>query len=376
MSPLPDRHGLEGAGPLLFCATDAGGARNIAPVAALAGARAIALASEVTAPLFAECGVAASTCGSFGTGEAAAMIEHERPRALVCGTSRYPGAERMLTQAARACGVPSLAVLDEWFGYRMRFADDSGALSFITDLICCPDRAAMEEATEDGLPASRLIATGSPSLSALADKVADFAARPPDAPDCWRNGSAGLRILFLSETHRDDFGDGPDRPGRLGQWLGYTELDVRAALARMLLRSGIRCTMIEKLHPGATSLPAPPTSVPSWHVIGRAPLWPLLWHADLVIGMRSMALLEAALMGHRPLSYQPNLQGPDRCTAARLGLADRARSEGEVYRWLRSPPRRGAIPRPAFADGRAASNVLEAAIKLARQGTPSTAAAS
>ena len=361
---------------LMFCATDAGGARNLAPVAAMAGSCAIVVASETTAPLFAECGIESSTLPIGDAVAAAAVIGRERPAALICGTSRYIGAERRLTMAARASAVPTVAVLDEWFEYRVRFTDEGGNLAYLAELVCCPDEVARREAADEGLPASHLLVTGSPSLSALADRIAGFATNPPPLPEQWRNADAAMRILFLSETHKHDYGSGPDRPGPLGAWLGYTELDVRAALARVLLQRGIRCAVVEKLHPSATESPSPPEPSPAWQVVDKAPLWPLLWHADVVIGMLSMALLEAALMGHRALSFQPNLKGADRCTAARLGLADRARSEDELGRWLRSPPRRGAVQRPAFADSRSAGNVLQAALRLVCNGATTAIAAS
>jgi hypothetical protein len=173
-----------------------------------------------------------------------------------------------------------------------------------------------------------------------------------------------------------DYGRGPDCPGPLGAWLGYTEREVRSALARAIAASGLRRTVVEKLHPSEIDIPAAPDGSLPWHIVARASLWPLLWHADLVVGMKSMALLEAALMGHRPLSFQPNLQGADRCTAARLGLADRAGTEGELAAWLRRPPARGVPLRPPFADSRAAANVLDAILSLAPQAANTPLAAS
>ena len=95
------------------------------------------------------------------------------------------------------------------------------------------------------------------------------------------------------------------------------------------------------------------------------PLPPLLWHADAVVGMRSMALLEAALMGHRPLAFQPNLRGIDTCTASRLGLADRASRVGELAAWLAAPHERGPALRPPFADAGASEKVLNIVLGLA-----------
>jgi len=351
---------------LMLCATDAGGARNVAPIAAVAGANAFVLASLATAPLFAEYGIAARVGDASSAAECGTLIDRLRPRAIVCGTTRYPGPERFLTIGARARSVPTIAVLDEWFGYRTRFFADGDGENCLTDIVCCPDESARHEAMAEGLPADRLRVTGSPSLSALADRISEFTCAPPPMPICWAKSRVGERLLFLSENHVLDYGTGPEQPGGLGPWLGYTERDVRTTLARLLADTATRYQVVEKLHPGADHVPAP--AAPGWHVVFKEPLWSYLWHADIVIGMRSMALLEAALMGHRPLSFQPNLQSADQCTAARAGLADRARCDEEVRAWLRSPPARGAVQRPAFAASGSAARVLEEASQIAGAG--------
>jgi hypothetical protein len=58
-----------------------------------------------------------------------------------------------------------------------------------------------------------------------------------------------------------------------------------------------------------------------------------LWHSAAVIGMRSMALLEAALLGVPAVSYQPGLLGPNLCTAARLGAVPLLSDEASLASW-------------------------------------------
>ena len=344
---------------LLICASDAGGARNLAPVAALAAERGEAvtvLGSTATLPLFAEAGVRAEAAALADIGEAAALLRTLAPRAVLCGTTRYEAAETRLIVAARALGLPSLAVLDEWYGYHGRFVPSGPS-----DRICCPDDLARDDAAAEGLPAERLVVTGSPALAALAGRIAAAAETPPPPPASWEPGRGGPRLLFVSETHAADYGTAPGQDGPLGPFLGYTEHEVRADLASALA-SLPPFRVVEKLHPSTEIHPAPPAGAgPGWRVTAAEPLWPLLRHADLVVGMRSMALLEAAMFGHRPLAYQPGLIGPDRCTAARLGLADTARDLAGLAGWLgrhRQDTRRQPF-RPACADAEAAARVLE-----------------
>jgi hypothetical protein len=344
---------------LIFCATDAGGARNVAPVAARAarlGLAMVVVASETTQPLFAEAGVAATLVADMDN------LFTGHPTALVCGTARPGALETRMLAAAAAHGLRSVAVLDEWYGFRLRFCDAAGQLGVWPTIICCPDAVALAGAVAEGLPADVLVATGSPALAATADRIAAMAAAAPARPECWSDEQRPT-LLFLSETHATDYGDGPGTRGPLGPWLGYCERDVRADLGAATATG--RWSVVEKLHPSDRSQPPPPLPGPEvWQAQARVPLWPLLWHAGGVVGMRSMGLLEAAMMGHRPLSYQPNLLGRDDCTAVRLGLADSARSVDDVAAWLAAgPPPRSAPVRAACADPDAAGRILALALQ-------------
>ncbi len=362
--------GIGGKAPIntmLICATDAGGARNLAPVAALAAERGWAVTtfgSPTTLPLFAEAGVAAEIAPVSDLAGALTLLRHRAPRAVLCGTTRYVSAETHLIAAARTVGLRSVVVLDELYGYRRRFVDADGNLTGLPDRVCCPNAMAMAEAIGEGLPADRLCVTGSPALATLADRIAAFATPPPPLPVAWPAEGGGLRLLFLSETHAADYGDAPGQIGPLGPFLGYTETEVRRDLARALADPSMPpCRVVEKLHPSADEDLGPPAEATGpWRVVARESLWPLLYHAELVVGMRSMALLEAALFGHRPLAYQPGLIGAERCTAARLGLADSGRESADLTGWLSrhwGGAPRGDPLRPPFAAASAASQVLD-----------------
>ncbi len=236
----------------------------------------------------------------------------------------------------------------------MRFFDDRGGEDFLTDLVCCPDELARQGALEEGLPPDRLLVTGSPSLSALADRVKEFARNPPPLPVCWAESRVRARVLFLSENHVVDYGTARDRPGGLGPWLGYTEGDVRAILARLLAAAGTRLSGGRKTASGSRLRPGAAGTGMARGIPGTTMALPLAcrhrhWDAGRWRCSRRLS------MGHRPLSFQPNLQAADQCTAVRLALADRARSEEEVRAWLLRPTRealfaglrsRTVVPRP------------------------------
>ena len=94
--------------------------------------------------------------------------------------------------------------------------------------------------------------------------------------------------------------------------------------------------VLEKLHP-SDERKKPPSTANNihWHVEGGSDdLWPLLLHADIIIGMNTMALLQAAILGKNPISYQPGAFNPNLCTAVRLGLAELHTAKGTLARRL------------------------------------------
>lgn len=347
---------------VLVCATDAGGGANTAPVARLLEAddRRV-FCSAASERYFRDCGVDGATLWTEGH-SVEGELDHWRPDAVLCGTTRYQSPDRDFVQTAATRGVRSVVVLDEWYRYVDRFADARGELRFPT-AIAVPDEIAASEAEAEGLPAGRLVVTGSPALAELCGSLDQFVSTPPPLPEVF-SAEPRPRLLFLSETHAADFGARPGVHGLLGPFLGYTEHSVAHDLAQAIMTLGRACIVVEKLHPSDDE-PRPVRSLAAgqvWHCQGNVPLRPFLWHADVVVGMRSIALLEAALAGKPVLSYQPGLvDNHPPVTSVRLGLVDVASDADGLIAWLDahwSPGASARRSRPSFARPSAAANVL------------------
>lgn len=355
--------------PLLFCATEAGGAQNVARVANASGHVPHCIVSPVTRPIFLSAGIPETALATVGeTGEEIAVTM--RPRGIVCGTCRPDGFERRLIRQARRRGIPSVAVLDEWYDYRLRFADATGALSELPDMVCCQDIRAQAEAEAEGLPSDCLTITGSPYFAFLVDLRQRYRSSPPPRPAAWPTPGDAVTVLFLSETHAADYGAAPGEAGPLGPYLGYTEDSVARDLLAVLESCGRLATLVERRHPSDLRPVPPRGQAVTAHI--RAPagnLWPQIWHADIVVGMRSIALLEARLLGRPTASYQPGAIGPEKCTAVRLGLIERLETEAALADWLSrllatSGPVQDDIADPPFSNRDAATTILARTAEL------------
>lgn len=313
---------------LLFCASDAGGARQLQPVIEEASKQewlCHVLCSTVTEPIFKQSNITTENTHLISITEAEHLLRERTIQVLVTGTTGTIGSERHLTAAARKCGIRSIAVLDEWYNYALRFRDEEGNLGkYLPDAICVQDALSKKLALQEGLPEGILRITGSPDLAELTLRARAFLEQPPPIPTLLATNTSVPSILFLSQPLLRAYGKGPGKSGTHGTFLGYQEETVRKDLAEILHEMDRNVLVLEKLHPSEKSKKPPKKAGRVlWYMErGSDDLWPLLLHANVIIGMNTMALLQAAIFGKHPISYQPGSFNPNLCTAVRLGLAE------------------------------------------------------
>jgi len=359
---------------VLVCATEAGGASNLAPVIhyGCALAEISVYACKGGLPIFESVGISATDCGAINDVEQARkLVDSIGPDVMLLGRSRdVKGAERALIRAGREGNVPTVCVVDEWHNYRLNFVDQNNKLTDLPDIICCPDQVAKREAFQEGVPESHLIDTGSPAMANLWASISTYERVSIPIPRVLENSRNEQVITFLSETiRRDHSGDGSEQD-QLDPYPGYDEYTVRSDLLSCLDELNLQCTVIEKLHPSAESQDYKVPDHPriNWITVDGALSWAILWHSDLIVGMRSVALLQAFMMGLPIVSYQPNMIGQEKCTAVRLGHVVKLKERTELLKWL-SEKRlfrdRKLIKCPSFARPEATQNIFETLRKLA-----------
>ena len=368
---------------ILLCATDAGGAGNIVPLLNVLDRKGFQSILAITKPLNTlfkvnVFGTESISAGSITSEKMAFhILEKIKPFAVICGTTRYIGAERFLTLAAKIFSIRSVVVLDEWFNYHLRFQDENGNLFYLPDIICCQDQQAKKEAEAEGIPSQLLNVTGSPYLSNLTDKAQQFAINEPEIPDFIKSYVNEQIVTFLSETHTSDYGSASGKQGPLGSFIGYTEHSVKNEVITVLKRLNRQIVFIEKLHPGAEGLDFQVSKQGKITLIRikQTDLWKLLYYSDVVLGMRSMALLESCILGRPTVSYQPGLIGPQLCTAVRLGIISCLSQSSKLEDWLRQKMNITIVEKEKLSVKRypfAASDAVERIAKLAIEGMVSS----
>jgi hypothetical protein len=302
---------------VLALAGDAGGARALLPVVRwLRSAREVDVecrAYRAAASIWAETGFRPGNAGDADVGGF--------DRALLGTTVAPEQYEVRVTRQARELGVRTVTVLDFWSNYRQRFTSGQGEF-VLPDVIAIMDEQASREMREAGFPADVLRVTGQPAFDDLA--ALDVEAVGARGRELLAGAFAGappeLLILYASQPLSQLY-----RREELGFHEHEVLRDVVEALGDVLRAHGRRATLLVKPHPRELGAPfrLPPPPGAELAVCLLTDGW--VGHreaaaaSDLVIGMNSMALLEACLLRRRVLTYQPGLMLPDPLPSNRFG---------------------------------------------------------
>lgn len=305
--------------------------------------------------------------------QAQAILQHTRADVLLTSTS-FNGVdlEKHFIAASRELGVPSLALLDFWANYAVRFADAGGHFAYLPDRIAIMDEQAKAEMLAIGFPAETLIITGQPAF----DELPAYKQRRP----LWRAAvreQLGIApdepmVLFASQPLAGIYGRDASSP----DFLGYTEQsvldDLVTALEHLARHREKPVCLVIRPHPREDVRDYEQWQDSSIRVLvtgaigGRG----MALAADLVTGMTTMLLVEASLMGCPVVSLQPGLRGADvlptnrsRVTRAVYKSAD---IEPEVDRMLFSAGVQDAITNQADKTHRIIPDATNRVLQLIR----------
>lgn len=358
---------------ILCVAGDPGGANALNPVLALLANRyqlqfaAYRQASEI----WRRVGWEVADLGAAPTLDVArAFLRQSHPVLLLTATSvNGIDWECYLLQAARELAIPSLSLLDFWSNYSRRFSLQSG-LDCLPQQLCVMDQRACDEMIAEGFPAALLQITGQPALDVCAVPVASGLLAAARA--LWPEGCR--RILFVSQPLSALHG------GREGcrAALGFDEqsvLELVFAVLAQLQQQGYAVAARVLPHPRELAQDFLAAGYPLAQGFDAKVL---VQAADIVIGMNSMLLLEAAAAACVVISVQPDLRTADSLATNQSGATlpvYRAERLLPVLASLLDDPERYSQQqiraRQSAGDGQAAARVAQCVERLiARQANP------
>ncbi|OGN14822.1 MAG: hypothetical protein A3B99_01370 [Candidatus Yanofskybacteria bacterium RIFCSPHIGHO2_02_FULL_44_12b] len=220
-----------------------------------------------------------------------------RPDILLFGTSEGLSIDKLAVLVAREQHIVSVALIDYWSNYVMRFSDPGKEnLAYLPDWILVMDEYTKQEMINEGFSANQIIVTGNPFFDTLrySKKEENFPAR---------------LVSFFDEP-LDTISN---------------EVRIFQDLVNALEELGMNAKVAVKLHPRSSKKnkynSVIKKSILDIEVDQVTPADDLFRKSDLVLGIASTVLFRAAMEGKRVLSYQPGNKGHDTLITNALGLS-------------------------------------------------------
>ena len=327
---------MENTRVVVAVAGDPGGARALAPALVCIKERGLVVvvyAYREAVPILTESGLAPiEVRGTAAAQDCADLLRQVNANCLLTATSIND--ERLELQfilATRQLAIPSVSLLDFWTNYRRRFEDHSGHL-VLPNQIAVMDRYAATEIGEAGLDGPEVVVTGQPAFDGLTPAYRDHLLNRRSTMRRDLGVAAEDRVLlFLTQPMSLVYGEDlttPSHPGFTEQTVLRDLLRIIGEIRRPL--GGIK--LIIRPHPRES------VGEYDWvldelegvHVSADGVLHEILTAADVVMGMSSVALIEACYLKCIVLSYQPGLRTVDPLPTNRSGHSVTASSYPEL----------------------------------------------
>ncbi len=304
-------------GDVLFFVEDPGPANFVSPLIGplqKRGVYAIVAAAGWARLVLQERGIHFESMADMSTED---LLRRFKPRLIVVGSAgNHNPLTAALVRLARRGGVPTVGVVDARMNARERWRGGSrDPLRYAPQWLLVPDQWTAHAFEELGFSSRRIIAAGHPHYDYVRSARRRLSAqgRQAMAANLFPGLAAGQRILtFVTEgSARVRAREGqpaqtyrwPVLPRRLGR--------VETALAALLLgvkKLADKPYLVLCLHPKDRRGDYMPYTSQFDLVREREPLLELFYASDLVVGLSSMALAEAVLLGCPVLSILPRAE--------------------------------------------------------------------
>lgn len=297
---------------VLFASGDVGGARALLPVIKLCENRGFSFAVIKHGHIINECQKHWQKIPldeNLNQHVVSNFYKRNNINTLVFASSVEDTTALSLARLSKTIGISVIHVLDNWSSYLRRMETD-GLSVFVPDVYAVMDDIAFKEAIKDGVDRSVLQITGQPALASLAK---EYKLRKNMNVLNERKrlgfGSKKIMVIFISEPAERDQGASSASP----QYRGYTEKTVLKKFCNELQQyaNDIEVGILPHPRENINGL------LETWNRykgnVHGGPIYldfgrESIFYADGVVGMASILLYEAWLLGKPVISLQPGLK--------------------------------------------------------------------
>lgn len=247
---------------------------------------------------------------------------------IVTGTSIHGNLEKTFIKQAKKKSVATFSILDHWCEYTARFCNTKGFLDAVPDVIFVPDIFASDDLETIGVDSSHIQISGHPAFDDLSRIKALFDLHKRKLIfDLLGLEMSSEMVVFVSEPVSSDYGY---------KRLTYSESTVLRSVLDILQQIDyqIRPQLVVKMHPreDPDKFAMLLRDFPSLKIKTVDPSvdrYDLMLSAKLILGIDSIMLLEASILGVSAHSVQIGYHD-DSFIGLRLGWVQKVKDDRQL----------------------------------------------
>lgn len=253
------------------------------------------------------------------------LLKKYKPKCIITATSADDFVEKYLWNSGKTLNIYTIAVLDQWMNFRVRFSNYSvnqinnstnkEKLIFIPECIMVIDRYCQDELIKIGIPKENIIITGQPHFLSVYNKAKEL--KKVDVRGKIRNHLGISPNDYVVTYASEPFAEVYKVEDVNKSYWGYTEISNFKVLYEALYQVEEKIkediVLVIKIHPKESDNKynkiIENLSKKIKIIIDKTTdALEMISASDLVCGMSSMLLVEAAIIGTQVMSIQINLK--------------------------------------------------------------------
>ena len=219
------------------------------------------------------------------------ILDEFRPDIIFSATSDGSSVEKKIIQWGKKNNVKTIAIVDFWSNYKLRFSSPGTEdMEFGPNMICVIDEFMKKEMVGEGFEEEKLVITGNPFFDTF-EKT---------------ESKRGDYILFTSQP----FSEAYQGSGKKIDVPIFNEIDVFSQIVEQLEELKIDLPIKIALHPRSKKKDKYDNILNSSSLkieVAQENTENLIEKSELVIGINTMVLFQAAITGNKVISYQPGI---------------------------------------------------------------------
>jgi hypothetical protein len=213
--------------------------------------------------------------------------------------------ERYLWRWGQDNDIPTVGIVDQWQNYTLRFSGPSKDehLAYLPDRIFVMDKLAKRDMIREKISANKIIVTGQPAFDKIKSQCSILSSDTEQLRRRLNIASGAIVVLFIAESLSKDFGNS----------LGYNEQStlrfLGTALEKISMEKRINVELLIKLH-SENNYDEFKWALSLWPSAKKQIIengfsaYEAITISDIIIGMTSIMLVEAARSGKPVISLQ------------------------------------------------------------------------